>query len=195
MDFQKRNLQVVLWHVLQVDQLTLRIRNIVSQGYIVRAFTDGATLEARDGYTYRRDQVMAAGAHLLSTDFPGGKTPEFFESTYSTEFADDAVVVCNPMTAPQTCASIDFIAKLASEEIQPGGPGLEENGDGRQGMEPQGLSWAGLNLSWTKVEVSEVKVGGRTRVPLFKKKKTWHSWDTYVLKMWKWGPLRPPIVM
>ena len=41
----------------------------VQGGYIVRARADSDTLEARAGYTGRRDAMFASGAHVVASDF------------------------------------------------------------------------------------------------------------------------------
>ena len=46
-----------------------RIRDLVTQGFIVRTRADADTVEARSGDTTRRDAAFASGAQYVSTDY------------------------------------------------------------------------------------------------------------------------------
>ncbi|GMH33994.1 hypothetical protein BSKO_01828 [Bryopsis sp. KO-2023] len=98
----------------QIEVLVADVQGFVEQGYIVRAFTDSFSLEARDNFTARSTAIAAAGAHFLSTDFPGGRTPTLFDSNYTVELKNAASAVCNPVTAPSTCKS----SSLAEKSVQ-----------------------------------------------------------------------------
>jgi hypothetical protein len=65
-----------------------RIPELVKQGYLVRTMVDGA----KDGT--RRDQGMASGAQLLSTDYPFDWKAA---NGYSVRF-DRGIARCNPVT-------------------------------------------------------------------------------------------------
>eukprot|EP00803_Ostreobium_quekettii_P005413 evm.model.scf_298.2 EVM.evm.TU.scf_298.2 scf_298:10110-15070(+) len=121
----------------QVDELTSKVRDVTSRGYIVRAFADSATQEPRKNYTYRRDEIVAAGAHLVSTDFPGGKLPQIFPSSYTAQFENGAVAVFNPITASQVCEVIDFVPK-GQPTNESGAGGGEEQDAGMRKMGPSG---------------------------------------------------------
>lgn len=78
-----------------------RIRDLVSQGYIVRTRADADTTEARFGLTDRRDSAIASGAQFVSTDFP---TPDtVFGTGYQVEIPDGNPSRCNPVNAPRRC--------------------------------------------------------------------------------------------
>ena len=101
------------------------MRSFVDDGYMVRAFADSATQEARELYFtrshsniyllhisgistlgFRRDEVIKAGAHLVATDYPGGLQSSTFNSSYTVELAGGNVSVCNPRSARASCQSI-----------------------------------------------------------------------------------------
>ena len=50
--------------------LLTEITALVEKGYLIRARTDSDTKEARTDSTARRDEMMASGAQMLSTDYP-----------------------------------------------------------------------------------------------------------------------------
>eukprot|EP00210_Caulerpa_lentillifera_P001991 g1909.t1 len=105
------SLNTSLWEQ-QVSNLTERVTSFVNQGLIVRAFSDFGTLEARQNYTHRRDQVIAAGAHLIATDYPGGVRSNFFDTNYTVNFGGRLAVVCNPQTANESCRRIRHVNKV-----------------------------------------------------------------------------------
>ncbi len=51
------------------------IEALVRKGYLVRTRSDADTLEGRTNDTRRRDQVLASGAQMISTDYPGLSRP------------------------------------------------------------------------------------------------------------------------
>jgi len=77
-----------------------RIPELVKQGFLVRTMTDGGAAAIRAGETRRRDQAMASGAQILSTDYPGDWKAS--ESGYSVRLDGNAVARCNPVNAPKT---------------------------------------------------------------------------------------------
>jgi hypothetical protein len=56
------------------DGPTEEITQLVKAGYLVRTRTDADLKEARAGDVTRRDAMMASGAQILSTDFPGNES-------------------------------------------------------------------------------------------------------------------------
>ena len=48
----------------QVAALAAEVRAAVAEGYLVRSRTDADTVEARAGYTARRDAIIAAGPQV-----------------------------------------------------------------------------------------------------------------------------------
>ncbi|GAB4822596.1 hypothetical protein N2152v2_009642 [Parachlorella kessleri] len=66
-----------------VEQMAGTVRSMVQQGYIVRARVDAETLEARQDYVFRRDALLAAGAHHIATDYP--LPSQIFTSPYKVD--------------------------------------------------------------------------------------------------------------
>jgi len=62
--------------------------------------TDGGPQAVRAGDTKRRDQAIASGAQILSTDYPFDWKAE--GSGYSVTLAGEKVR-CNPVNAPKSC--------------------------------------------------------------------------------------------
>lgn len=106
--------------------LTEQVTSIVDQGLIVRAFSDAGTQEARANYTHRcvhamvplslgflgrRDQILAAGAHLVATEYPGGIMSNFFDTNYTVSLGRRSAVACNPRTADPSCTRIQHVRK------------------------------------------------------------------------------------
>jgi hypothetical protein len=81
------------------------IRALVRQGYLIRARADSDTKEARTNNTARRDEVLASGAQLISTDYPAS---EQAASGYKVELPGNAVARCNPVLRPKTCVDADL---------------------------------------------------------------------------------------
>ena len=50
--------------LLQAEALAAGVRNATSAGFLVRARADADTVEARAGFTGRRDAVIAAGPQV-----------------------------------------------------------------------------------------------------------------------------------
>jgi hypothetical protein len=72
---------------------------LVRKGYLVRTMTDGGVQAVRAGDGGRRDQGIASGAHVLSTDYPFEWKAE--GSGYSVTLSGK--VRCNPVNAPAPC--------------------------------------------------------------------------------------------
>jgi hypothetical protein len=75
---------------------------LAKQGYLIRTRADADTGEARTNTTTRRDQAIASGAQLISTDYPRSE-PAAWPGAYSVSLPGDAVARCNPVTAPAGC--------------------------------------------------------------------------------------------
>jgi hypothetical protein len=79
------------------------ISQLVSAGYIVRTRADANTLEARFGFTARRDAALASGAQFVSTDYP--EPDPDFGTGYSVAIAGGTNARCNPVLSPPGCDS------------------------------------------------------------------------------------------
>jgi hypothetical protein len=77
------------------------IEALVKQGYLVRTRADEDTLQARRNDTRRRDEAMASGAQLISTDYPASEPARWFG--YSVSFPDRRMTRCNPVNQPADC--------------------------------------------------------------------------------------------
>jgi hypothetical protein len=82
-----------------------RIRELVSQGYLVRTRTDADTVEARSGDTTRRDAAFASGAQIVSTDYER-EDPRF--PGYLVVLPGGGPARCNPVSAPEGCTDSRF---------------------------------------------------------------------------------------
>jgi len=74
---------------------------LVKQGYLVRTRSDEGTEEARTNDTHRRDEVLASGAQMISTDYPRSEPSSW--TKFVVEFPDGLVARCNPVTKPAGC--------------------------------------------------------------------------------------------
>jgi hypothetical protein len=81
------------------------IKELVRQGYLIRARADSDTKEARTNNTARRDEVLASGAQIISTDYPAS---EQAASGYKVELPGNAVARCNPVLRPKMCMDADL---------------------------------------------------------------------------------------
>jgi len=77
-----------------------QINALARQGYLVRARADENTKEARLNDTGRRDEVLASGAQLISTDYPW---EERAQTGYEVALPHHAVARCNPVLVAQAC--------------------------------------------------------------------------------------------
>jgi hypothetical protein len=84
------------------DGPAAEIASLVRKGYLVRTRTDDSTREARANSTARRDQMMASGAQILSTDYPASE-PASWEGHYAVSLPNNAPARCNPVNAPKGC--------------------------------------------------------------------------------------------
>ena len=71
-----------------------RIQRLVKAGFLVRTRADADTVEARKNDLRRRDQALASGAQMVSTDFPVA-VPAV--STYSVQLPGGAAYRANPV--------------------------------------------------------------------------------------------------
>jgi hypothetical protein len=88
--------------VEQNDGTKKAIDALVKQGYLIRTRADADKEEARSNSTARRDQAIASGAQLISTDYPKSE-PAKWPGAYVVALPQDAVVRCNPVNAPHDC--------------------------------------------------------------------------------------------
>jgi hypothetical protein len=77
------------------------INDLVRQGYLIRTRSDEPTEQARNNDTRRRDEVLASGAQMISTDYPKSEPASW--SGYSVGFPDGLVARCNPVNKPAAC--------------------------------------------------------------------------------------------
>ena len=84
------------------DGTQAEIAALVKQGYLVRTRTDADTKEGRSGSTVRRDQAMASGAQMLSTDYPKAEPARW--TGYSVSFPGGAMARCNPVARNAACS-------------------------------------------------------------------------------------------
>jgi Phosphoinositide phospholipase C, Ca2+-dependent len=88
------------------DGTEQEIAELVRQGYLVRTRTDADTKEGRSGSTMRRDQAMASGAQILSTDYPKAEPAKW--TGYSVSFPGGAMARCNPVAKAADCVDSDL---------------------------------------------------------------------------------------
>ena len=79
------------------------ISALVRKGYLIRARTDSDTTAARANDTTTRDQMMASGAQMLSTDYPVNE-PARWPGHYVVKLPGAVVARCNPINAPSSCS-------------------------------------------------------------------------------------------
>ena len=78
-----------------------RIDGLVREGYIVRARADDSTVAARTNDTTRRDELLASGAQMISTDYPLSEPSQW--TGYSVGFSNGLPARCNLLNAPKGC--------------------------------------------------------------------------------------------
>ncbi len=78
------------------------IMQLVKQGYLIRARTDGDTKQARVNNTATRDAMIASGAQMLSTDYPVDE-PARWKGHYVVQLPGGGEARCNPVNAPGGC--------------------------------------------------------------------------------------------
>ncbi|NRB12731.1 MAG: hypothetical protein HRU44_05855, partial [Candidatus Thalassarchaeum sp.] len=80
------------------------IARLVSEGYIVRTRADSGGEEPDNNDTARFEAALAAGAHSISTDYPGPVEG----MDYWIAIPNGTPSACNPITAPVWCTSEDI---------------------------------------------------------------------------------------
>jgi hypothetical protein len=93
------------------DASEAEIEALVRKGYLVRTRSDADTIAGRTNDTRRRDQVLASGAQMVSTDYPAFEPARW--TGYSVALPGGLPVRCNPIVAPSTCVSADLEAPPA----------------------------------------------------------------------------------
>ena len=86
------------------------ISRLVNEGYIVRTRADSGGEEPDDNDTARFEAALAAGAHTISTDYPGPVDG----MDYWIAIPNGTPSRCNPLTAPTWCASEDIENQASS---------------------------------------------------------------------------------
>lgn len=82
------------------------IREVVSQGFIVRTRADADTIQARSGDTTMRDAALSSGAQFISTDYPVPNPA--FGTGYRATIPMGSPARCNPVSAPADCTPTDI---------------------------------------------------------------------------------------
>ena len=77
------------------------IADLVRQGYLVRTRSDWNTEQARTGDPSRRDEAMASGAQIISTDYPPEEPSRW--TGYRVAFEGGKTVRCNPVLISAAC--------------------------------------------------------------------------------------------
>ncbi len=86
------------------DGPAAEIAALVRKGYLVRTRTDTDTTEARTNDTTRRDAMIASGAQIVSTDYPGNE-PARWPGHYVVTLPGGVSAHCNPVNSPAACNS------------------------------------------------------------------------------------------
>jgi hypothetical protein len=81
------------------DGPTADITALVKKGYLIRTRTDADTKEARTNDTARRDQMIATGAQILSTDYPVNE-PARWPGNFVVTLPGKVPARANPVNAP-----------------------------------------------------------------------------------------------
>ncbi|MEO6923448.1 MAG: phosphatidylinositol-specific phospholipase C1-like protein [Bryocella sp.] len=92
--------------VEQNEGTPAKINELVRSGYIVRARADEGTKAARTNDTTRRDELLASGAQMISTDYPLSEPSKW--TGYSVGFANGLPARCNIINAPKTCVDSEL---------------------------------------------------------------------------------------
>ena len=91
------------------DTDAMKIAAALKANLIVRTRADGDNVEPYAGDTTHRDEAIAGGAQLVSTDYPVGvKGVPAMGPEYVVEIPGGTPARCNPVTAPKDCASSDI---------------------------------------------------------------------------------------
>lgn len=87
------------------DGPAAEIVDLVRQGYLIRARTDADTRQARTDDTTTRDAMLASGAQILSTDYPGNE-PARWPGHFSVALPGNQAVRCDPINTTTCPASL-----------------------------------------------------------------------------------------
>jgi hypothetical protein len=75
------------------------IPRLVLAGYFIRTRADSDLRPLPPGQPARRDAALASGAHIVSTDYPGGEAHA--ATGYVVEFPRKAAARINPVNGPE----------------------------------------------------------------------------------------------
>lgn len=107
-----------------VDAMAEKVRGLQAEGYLVRARADADTLEARaqPPFVQRRDALLAAGAHVLSSDFVTPAAQQLAEGPGSPALyaANNTYAVALPGGLPARCLP-SLVASSAAGGSSAGG--------------------------------------------------------------------------
>jgi len=92
--------------IVRDDPLAPRgaIADLVRRGYIVRTRADADTVEARANKTARRDEALATGAQVVSTDYP---VADKRFGPYVVRIPEGTPARCDPVNGPPNCRPVD----------------------------------------------------------------------------------------
>lgn len=86
------------------DGSAAEIADLVRRGYLVRTRTDWDTGQARRNDTSRRDEAMASGAQILSTDYPASEPARW--TGYQVSLPGGVPARCNPVLIRAGCGEL-----------------------------------------------------------------------------------------
>jgi hypothetical protein len=81
------------------------IDEVAAKGYLVRTRADWGSTKSNA----RRDEVLASGAQMISTDYPASEPDS---SGYSVRLPGDTVARCNPVTGDHSCEQLELKAAV-----------------------------------------------------------------------------------
>jgi hypothetical protein len=87
------------------DPDEVRIRQLVTQGFIVRTHADDGLVEARNHDVTRRDLALRSGAQIVSTDFEVAVPA--IGGDYVVQIPGGSPARCDPVNAPKNCRPSD----------------------------------------------------------------------------------------
>lgn len=82
------------------------IRQLVSQGYMIRTRADAGTVEARKGDYSRLEAALKSGAQFISTDYY--VPDERFGTGYKVSLPNQVIARCNPVIGPDICNNMSL---------------------------------------------------------------------------------------
>lgn len=91
------------------DGPAAEITELVRKGYLIRTRTDADTKEARTNSTARRDEMIASGAQILSTDYPAAEPARweggYFVALPGSTSTHSIIARCDPADTTVTCTA------------------------------------------------------------------------------------------